>query len=209
MSGCDSRQPHHSIFDFRFPIGDLLRSPKSHQTGRAPAVQPNLQNSACVGQHHSDLPNRKSKIGNHKFILGPWLKSEAPALQAVPSGSVTRRTPPISIHCGKLDQSTEMSLINSLRWVQLPLPLPVNHSTSLGTKGNCNSLKPAKLTGPLEGGEGVMSGNNSFAKGAIIFSKRLRTAWGRDLNPRSMPKEMAASSISTDVSACFVVLLRE
>ena len=31
-------------------------------------------------------------------------------------------TPPF--HCGKLDQCTEMSLINSFRWVQLPLPLP-------------------------------------------------------------------------------------
>src|SRR6185369_4416342 len=29
-------------------------------------------------------------------FMGPWLKSEAPALQAVLSGSVTRRTPPIS-----------------------------------------------------------------------------------------------------------------
>jgi hypothetical protein len=28
-------------------------------------------------------------------VMGPWLKSEAPALQAVLSGSVTRRTPPI------------------------------------------------------------------------------------------------------------------
>jgi hypothetical protein len=30
-------------------------------------------------------------------FMGPWLKSEAPALQAVPSGSVTRRTPPFRI----------------------------------------------------------------------------------------------------------------
>ena len=29
-------------------------------------------------------------------FMGPWLKSEAPALQAEPSGSVTRRSPPIS-----------------------------------------------------------------------------------------------------------------
>ena len=44
-----------------------------------------------------------TKAARHFFILpssfyifspGPWLKSEAPALQAVPSGSVTRRTPP-------------------------------------------------------------------------------------------------------------------
>jgi len=26
--------------------------------------------------------------------------------------------------CGELDQRTEMSLINSFRWVRLPLPLP-------------------------------------------------------------------------------------
>ena len=54
---------------------------------RAPAVQQSLQNSACLGQHQGGLP----------FSLGPWLKSEAPALQAVLSGSVTRRTPPILI----------------------------------------------------------------------------------------------------------------
>jgi hypothetical protein len=28
-------------------------------------------------------------------------------------------------HCGKLDQSTERSLINFFRWVRLPLPLPI------------------------------------------------------------------------------------
>ena len=37
------------------------------------------------------IVNRKSQIIN---LMGPWLKSEAPALQAVLSGSVTRRTPP-------------------------------------------------------------------------------------------------------------------
>ncbi len=40
------------------------------QRGRAPAVQPSFQNSAGVGQHHGGLPNRKSKIVNHKFFGG-------------------------------------------------------------------------------------------------------------------------------------------
>src|SRR5947208_2319809 len=34
--------------------------------------------------------------GRLAIFVGLWLKSEAPALQAVTSGSVTRRTPPIS-----------------------------------------------------------------------------------------------------------------
>ena len=50
----------------------------------------------------ASLRNRVSKTqfawGRTKaacqILMGPWLKSEAPALQAVPSGSVTRRTPP-------------------------------------------------------------------------------------------------------------------
>ena len=41
--------------------------------------------------------------------MGPWLKSEAPALQAVLSGSVTRRTPPF--HCG--ENEIQASLISS------------------------------------------------------------------------------------------------
>lgn len=41
--------------------------------------------------------------GRRANFVGPWLKSEAPALQAVPSGSVTRRTPPIPFLCGELD----------------------------------------------------------------------------------------------------------
>jgi hypothetical protein len=47
-----------------------------------------------VGQHHGGLPNRKSKIVIHKFFTGAWQKSDAPALQAGSSGSVTRRPPP-------------------------------------------------------------------------------------------------------------------
>src|SRR6185369_9908172 len=66
-----SRQPH------QFP-----------QVVRQLARQ-SLQNSVCSGQHRGGLQFN---------ILGPWLKSEAPALQAVLSGSVTRRTPPF--HCG-------------------------------------------------------------------------------------------------------------
>ncbi len=33
-----------------------------------------------------------------------------------------------NVHCGELDQSTERSLINSSRWVQLPPPLPISDS---------------------------------------------------------------------------------
>ena len=57
-------------------------------------------------------------------ILGSWQTSNALALQARLCGSITPPTPPF--HCGKLDQSTERSLINFDRWVQLPLPLPIS-----------------------------------------------------------------------------------
>ncbi len=47
-------------------------------------VRPSFQNSACLGQHQGDLP----------IFMGTWQKSDAPALQAGLSGSVTRRSPP-------------------------------------------------------------------------------------------------------------------
>ena len=47
-------------------------------------MRPSLQNSAFLGQHQGDLP----------IIMGTWQKSDAPALQAGLSGSVTRRSPP-------------------------------------------------------------------------------------------------------------------
>ena len=46
-------------------------------------MRPSLQNSACLGQHQGDLP----------IFMGTWQKSDAPALQAGLSGSVTRRSP--------------------------------------------------------------------------------------------------------------------
>jgi hypothetical protein len=45
-------------------------------------AQSSLQNSTGVGQHHGDLPNRKSKIINRKFLPGSWQTSNALALQA-------------------------------------------------------------------------------------------------------------------------------
>jgi hypothetical protein len=42
-------------------------------------------------------------------FMGPWLKSEAPALQAVPSGSVTRRTPPFRIAGNSTKAQSEVS----------------------------------------------------------------------------------------------------
>src|SRR6266850_8068709 len=81
-------------------------------SGRAPACAAESPKLSLLGA----APRRpaKSKFENQKskLPLGPWLKSEAPALQAVPSGSVTRRTPPI--YRGKLDQSTSRLVGNKL-----------------------------------------------------------------------------------------------
>ena len=52
--------------------------------GRAPACATESPKLSLLGA----APRRPANS------LGPWLKSEAPALQAVLSGSVTRRTPP-------------------------------------------------------------------------------------------------------------------
>ena len=90
--------PAAAPFHFRLMIYDCRFASRCAQSNRLRvSTRPSLQNSAHSGQHGGSLPIRKSKIVNHKFIVGPWLKSEAPALQAVPSGSVTRRTPPILI----------------------------------------------------------------------------------------------------------------
>src|SRR6266511_3782013 len=43
-------------------------------------AQSSPQNLTSVGQHHGGLPNRKSKIANHKFFLGSWQTSNALAL---------------------------------------------------------------------------------------------------------------------------------
>lgn len=67
---------------------------------RAPAVQENLQNSPCSGQHGGGLPILLERFVNR--IWGAWQKSDAPALQAGLNGSVTRQPPPF-IYCGELD----------------------------------------------------------------------------------------------------------
>lgn len=46
-----------------------------------PAARPSLQNSACLGQHQGGAP----------ISVGMWQRSDAPALQAGPSRSVTGR----------------------------------------------------------------------------------------------------------------------
>lgn len=50
------------------------------------STRPSLQNSAHSGRHGGSLP----------ISTGAWQKSDAPALQAGTSGSVTRRPPPFS-----------------------------------------------------------------------------------------------------------------
>ena len=113
----------------------------------------------CAHKSRTSLCGRVSKTqpawgstrATCQFPKGAWQKRDAPALQAGPSGSVTRRPPafapctaagegcraevrstqagmnrrtsgprlgkPCRFDCGKLDQSTERSLINFLRWV--------------------------------------------------------------------------------------------
>src|SRR6187455_2268812 len=83
-------------------------SPQPHQsyTSRAPARAAESPKLSLPGA----APGRLAKL-----LVGAWQKSDAPALQAGSNGSVTRRPPPF--HRGKLDQSTERSLINFFRWV--------------------------------------------------------------------------------------------
>ena len=63
---------------------------------RAPARAAESPKLSLPGAAPGRLAKSKSKISK-----GPWQKSDAPALQAALSGSVTRRTPPF--HCGELD----------------------------------------------------------------------------------------------------------
>ncbi len=62
MSGCDSRQPHHSIHDLEFTIDDFKQAARQ-------LAQSSLQNSTGVEQHHGGLPNRKSKIVNPSGVV--------------------------------------------------------------------------------------------------------------------------------------------
>jgi len=60
------------------------------------------------------------------FQMGPWLKSEAPALQAVLSGSVTRRTPPIY----RGENEIQASLISSASVGATPTPATISGECS-------------------------------------------------------------------------------
>ena len=86
MSGCDSRQPHQPwLYELR------LGEPISFR----PCAS--LRDRVSKTQFARGSTEAACQINS----MGPWLKSEAPALQAVLSGSVTRRTPPF--HRGELD----------------------------------------------------------------------------------------------------------
>src|SRR2546423_14022395 len=132
MRGCNSRRPHQ-----------LCRLSVS--------TRPSLQNSAYFGRHEVSLPFSfyfgtvadkqctclASKLMWERYPPAPpafardVVASEGCRAEAHRVGGLVplrmsglRVGRPISI-CGKLDQSTEMRLINSFRWVRLPLPLPI------------------------------------------------------------------------------------
>jgi len=63
-----NRTNSFAISDLRLTICCAARA-NVDQAARQLAQQ-SLQNSVCVGQHHSGLPNRKLKIVNHKFSGG-------------------------------------------------------------------------------------------------------------------------------------------
>src|SRR5688572_25711546 len=78
-------------------------------TGRAPA---------CAAVSKTQFARGSTEAACQFNFMGPWLKSEAPALQAVLSGSVTRRTPPF--HCG--ENEIQASLISSASVGATPTP---------------------------------------------------------------------------------------
>ena len=86
---------------FNFRGCDLTARIPSRHGGCPGAIPGNRTN------FHRPCASSRNRVSKTQFargstetachlLVGPWLKSEAPALQAVPSGSVTRRTPPIS-----------------------------------------------------------------------------------------------------------------
>ena len=95
---------HHlsTISDFRLLISNI---------GRAPARAAESPKLSLLGA----APRRPANL------VGPWLKSEVPALQAEPSGSVTRRTPPF--HCG--ENEIQASLISSTSVGATPTPATI------------------------------------------------------------------------------------
>jgi hypothetical protein len=90
----------------------LLRLPQIHLTSRAPACAAESPKLSLPGAAPGRLAN---------FLLGAWQKSDAPALQAGTSGSVTRRPPPF--HCG--ENQIQASLINSASVGATPTPATI------------------------------------------------------------------------------------
>ena len=77
------------------------------RASRAPAVRRSLQNSVGWGQHPDGLP------------MGAWQTSDAPALQAGPSGSVTRRPPSFALIESQIGSELRMAgrfWTRSSRW---------------------------------------------------------------------------------------------
>src|SRR6266567_7132010 len=75
-----SRTNSFAISDLRLTICCAARA-NVDQAARQLAQQ-SLQNSVCVGQHHSGLPNRKLKILNHKFSGGRAYQLAVPIAQS-------------------------------------------------------------------------------------------------------------------------------
>ena len=97
------------------------------RASRAPAVRRSLQNSVGWGQHPDGLPT------------GAWQTSDAPALQAGPSGSVTRRPPSFALIESQIGSERRMPSGSELRMAghQFPrgeneIPASLINSTSVG-----------------------------------------------------------------------------
>ena len=66
-----------------------------HNPTQLPALLISISRAPARAAESPKLSSPGAAPGRLANFVGPWLKSEAPALQAVTSGSVTRRTPPI------------------------------------------------------------------------------------------------------------------
>src|SRR6266849_10375518 len=127
MSGCDSRQPH------QFPISRApacaAESPKLSLPGAEPGRLANL--SWGRGRKVMHLPCKQAQAGALPAVLHhPSLGTRA--TRGFQAKDVLHRLGEgglfiiLVLYCGKLDQSTERSLISFFRWVRLPLPLPIS-----------------------------------------------------------------------------------
>ena len=67
-----------------------------HNPTQLPALLISTSRAPARAAESPKLSSPGAAPGRLANFVGPWLKSEAPALQAVTSGSVTGRTPPIS-----------------------------------------------------------------------------------------------------------------